>query len=108
MLKVEYSPKALEDLQDLNIYIAENWGTDVSNKILKKIVSSVRNLELYPSSGASLGKIINVETDYRYIFIEKNYVFYRLESSKIKIVRILNEHQDYILQLFDISSDAEK
>jgi plasmid stabilization system protein ParE len=49
-----------------------------------------------------LGKVIEVSTDYRYLFTEKNYVFYYLEADKIRVVRILNEQQDYMMQLFGI------
>lgn len=106
MIKVEYSPLALKDLQNLKIYISENWGEDISNKIFKRITTEIKNLEHYPSSGASLGKIINVQTDYRYIFTEKNYIFYRLESNKVKIIRVINEHQNYILKLFGVNSNS--
>lgn len=47
-----------------------------------------------------LGKLIGVQSDYRYIFTEKNYVFYRVEYDKVQIVRVLNEYQDYMKQLF--------
>ncbi len=46
--------------------------------------------------------MIEVPTDYRYLFTEKNYVFYYLEADKIRVVRILNEQQDYMVQLFEI------
>lgn len=108
MPKVEYSPKALEDLQHINNYISDNWGEDVAKKIMKKITSDIRRLEDYPVLGTDLGKIIDVPTEYRYIFSEKNYVFYRLEFDKIRIVRVLNEQQDYMQQLFGISSASDK
>jgi toxin ParE1/3/4 len=105
MPTVEYSPKALLDLQQLNDYLSTNWGENTSRRILKKITSDIRRLELYSLSGVDLGKLIDVSTDYRYLFSEKNYIFYRLESDKIRIIRILNEHQDFMKQLFGISSD---
>jgi len=36
MGKVEYSPKALEDLQRIKTYIIENFGVDVAQKALGK------------------------------------------------------------------------
>jgi toxin ParE1/3/4 len=110
MPKVEYSPKALEDLKNINDYIITNWGENVAKKVLKKVTSNVRRLEKYPLSGVELGKLIGVQTDYRYIFLEKNYVFYRLEDDKVQVVRVLNEQQDYMNQLFrkdTVSADYE-
>ena len=71
MLNIEYSPQALEDLQNLKVHLITNWGEDIANKIIRKITSDIRRLELYPLSGVELGKIIDVTTDYRYLFSEK-------------------------------------
>ena len=105
MSKVEYSPKALEDLKGINDYIIANWGENVAKKSLEKITSVIRKLEEYPGLGVDLGKNIDVPTKYRYIFLEKNYIFYYLEVDKIRIVRVLNERQNYMQHLFGISSE---
>lgn len=105
MAKVEYSPMALEDLQHLRNYIIDNWGESVSKRILNKIVSDIKSLEVYPLLGTNLAKEIDSPTDYRYLFTEKNYVFYHLEFDKVRIIRILNEQQDYMMQLFGTSKD---
>ena len=51
--------------------------------------------------------MIGVPTKYRYIFSEKNYIFYYLEADKIRIVRVLNELQDYMEQLFGNVSETD-
>lgn len=48
MLKVVYSPKALEDLQYINDFIITNWGQDIALRVLKKITAQIRRLEQYP------------------------------------------------------------
>lgn len=108
MSKVEYSPMALEDLQNIKEYITANWGESVSIKVLKTIIVDINRLEQFPVSGTNIGKIINVPTEYRYLYIEKNYVFYHLESDKIRVVRVLNERQDYMQLLFKISIDSNE
>lgn len=105
MPKLEYSPMALEDLQYIRDYIMANWGESIAKRILKKITADIRRLEIYPLSGVDLGKIIEVPTDYRYLYTEKNYIFYHLEVEKVRVVRILNEQQDYMQQLFGISTE---
>lgn len=101
MQKIEYSIMALEDLESIKEKISLNNGNDTALKMLRKIIKDIKVLELFPFSGVNLGKLIDVSTDYRYIFIEKNYVFYRVENDKVKIIRIINERQDYIIQLFN-------
>lgn len=108
MFKIEYSPQALDDLKRLQIYISNNWGEGVSKKVLTKVTSDVRRLKQYPLSGANLGKIIDITSDYHYIFTEKNYVFYRIELDRVLIIRVLSEKQDYLQQLFGISSDSNE
>ena len=108
MPNVEYSPKALDDLLHISDYITENWGEKVVKQKLKKITTDIRRLEQFPLSGVNLGKIIDVTTDYFYIFTEKNYVFYYLEIDKIRIIRVLNERQDYIKHLFGDSSVTDE
>lgn len=104
MLRIEYSQLAVEDLKHLQEYLTTNWGESVANRILKNITHNIRMLEQYPLSGVDLGKVIDITTDYRYIFTKKNYVFYRLEFDRVLVVRVISERQDYLLQLFGIDS----
>jgi len=108
MGKVEYSPKALEDLQGIKEYIIENFGVDTAQKALCKITTSVRRLEEYPVLGVALGRMLDVPTDYMYIFIERNYVFYRIEGNIVKIIRVLNERQNFMRILFEIHKSSEE
>lgn len=59
-------------------------------------------------SGADLAKVIDVPTEYRYLFSQKNYVFYNSEFDKIRIICVLNENQNFMLQLFGISSELDE
>lgn len=106
MAKVEYSPAALDDLRQIHHYILSNWGESVAERVLKKITTDIKNLEQFPVLGVALGELIDIPTDYRYLFSEKNYIFYRLELDKVKIVRILNEYQEYMEHLFNETSES--
>ncbi len=108
MPKLEYSPMALNDMQHLRDYILANWGENDAKRILKKMTSDIRRLEEHPLLGVDLGKIIDVPTDYRYLIAEKNYVFYHLEVEKVRVVRVLNEQQDYMKQLFGIITETSE
>ncbi|MFC5402698.1 type II toxin-antitoxin system RelE/ParE family toxin [Cohnella soli] len=105
MANVQYSHAALDDLQQLSEYLTNNWGELIAKRVLQKITSDIRRLEQYPALGTDLGKNINVPSDYRYIFSEKNDVFYRIEAEAIKIIRVLHEQQDYMQQLFGLSKE---
>ncbi|AGA68336.1 plasmid stabilization system protein [Desulfitobacterium dichloroeliminans LMG P-21439] len=108
MGKVEYSPKAQEDLWKIRAYIIENFGIDTAQKALVKITASINRLGEYPLLGVSLSKMFDVSTDYMYLFCGKNYVFYRIEGNIVKVVRVLNEQQDFLRVLFEIYIDSDE
>ena len=43
---------------------------------------------------------IDIESDYRYIIINKQIVFYEIHSDYIEIIRILDGRTDYMTHLF--------
>ena len=77
MPKLIYTPKALDDLQEIKDNVA-------------------KQLELFPGEGPSLEKLIEYPTDYHYLVVKPNYVFYRVESDTVRVIRILNEKQDFL------------
>lgn len=102
-MKVRYTPKALEDLQHIKESILETSGSEeLEKKILKKITMSINDLEIFPYKGAELSLTLGINTDYRSLYVQKNYVFYRVDKEYVSIVRILNEKQDYMRILFGI------
>lgn len=56
----------------------------------------------------ALDDLIEYPTDYYYLLIKSNYVFYRIEGDTVKIIRVLNEKQDFLQILFGISSIFEE
>lgn len=107
MAKILYSPQALEDLQNIKSNILSEFRESVAQKVIKKIINSVSRLEEFPLSGVNLANNIDVPTDYYYLFTQKNYVFYRLHVNRVYVVRVLNQKQEYMQQLFTITAELE-
>lgn len=107
MSRLIYAPKALEDLQGIKNYINEQFDADRAKTGIKEIVLKIRQLERFPEEGVFLARLIQYPTDYRYLVIKPNYVFYRIEADAVKIIRILNEKQDFLQILFGIRSVSE-
>jgi len=42
------------------------------------------------------------------LVIKPNYIFYRIENDTVRVIRILNEKQDFLQILFGISSISEE
>lgn len=108
MGKILYSKQALVDLQSIKNHITSEFGDSIAQSIMKKITTGVKRLDLFPQSGINLAKNISVATDYYYMFIEKNYVFYRLDADRVYIIRVLNEKQEYMQQIFGVYNETKE
>ena len=108
MPKLIYTPKALDDLQEIKSYVSKQFGKDRAKICTRKITTTVRQLEMFPDEGPYLQDLIEYPTDYHYLVIKPNYIFYRIEGKAVRIIRILNEKQDFLQILFGISSISEE
>ena len=76
MPKLIYTPKALDDLQGIKAYAAKQFGKDRAKACVKEITSTAKQLELFPGEGSRLEKLIEYPTNYQYLVVKPNYVFY--------------------------------
>lgn len=108
MPKLIYTPKALNDLQGIKAYVAKQFGEGKAKACAKEITSTAKQLELFPGEGPRLKDLIGYPTDYHYLVVKPNYVFYRVEGDTVRVIRILNEKQDFLQKLYGISSISEE
>ena len=102
-MELYYTPKARNDLPQIKESIIEKFDDeDLAKKILRKMTETVRQLITFPYHGQELSGITGIYTDYRCLFCEKNYVFYRIEADRVCVIRVLNERQDYMRILFGV------
>jgi len=98
--EIVYSQKYREKIFGLKQYLNENFGESVCKNTLKNITGTINNLILFPKSGQSVKDVFGIESDYWYIYILQNYIFYRITKEKIEIINIYNEKEDFIKKLF--------
>ena len=102
-MELYYTPKARNDLLQIKESIIEKFDDEnLAIEVLKKITKVVRQLVMFPYLGQELSGITGIYTDYRCLFCEKNYVFYRIEADRVCVIRVLNERQDYMRILFGV------
>lgn len=107
-MELYYSPEAERDLQNIRNSIIENFDSEeIAKKVLKKITGTVRGLLAFPYMGEELARMTGIFTEYRCLYCERNYVFYRLEKDRVYIVRILHERQDFMRRLFGITEESD-
>ncbi len=108
MKKLYYSAQYKRKLLEIKKYLDIRFGAAVRKKVFKTITDRLHQLQKYEESGVSLRAVYGIDSDYRYIFIAHNYVFYRVDDDSIKVLNIYNEREDYIRDLFGISSVSEE
>ena len=99
--KINYSPEALQDLDDIGDYIAiELSNPQAALRILNNIIEDIALLANNPLMGANLSSITGIASDYRFLVVRKYLVFYRFNNGIIFVDRILYGRRDYLSILF--------
>ena len=64
-------------------------------RIIKSITDTIRGLCDYEEKGPKVSKMFYVVSDYRYTFVSRNYVFYRIEDKYIPEKEAKNTNMQY-------------
>ena len=108
MKKIEYSHVVRKKLQALKAYLLDEFDAAFSQKSIKQITTSVRNLSKFPEKGVAVSTMYDIDCDYRYIYVSHNYLFYRIEEDKIIVVEMFDERENFMYKLFGISTTSQK
>lgn len=103
-MKVSYSPEALDDLRYIKADIENRYGKEKSTEIVLKILEILKHFQMPEWTWKKRWYLVS---DYQYVYTEKNYVFYRIEKDYVRIIRVLNEREDFMRVLFGIVTTTE-
>ena len=106
-LRIDFSPEAANDIEEINNYLTEEVGSKTSTQNIKKVMKSIRSLGRLPLQGSGVWERYGIASDYRYIYANHNYVFYRVEKDAVKIIRVLDARRDFINILFGIKTQTD-
>lgn len=101
--KLKYSPDASDKLRELNRQMKENYGKTVATRVATKIMGEIRSLQELPEKGASMEAILGLPTPYRFLHVEQNYIFYRIEKDTVYVADIYNERENFLWRLFGVN-----
>lgn len=104
MKKIKYTPDAADKLREIKKTISEEYGADTAKKIVKRITEAIRDLGVFEKKGPQVSEMFGVATEYRYIVVLKNYVFYKVEDDCVRIINLYHEREDFMWQLFGIDT----
>lgn len=108
MKRIKYTPDAADKLRKLRTEIENQYGTNKSKEIIKTITNAIRGLCNNEKIGPEVSQMFDVDTDYRYLVVLNNYVFYRIEDKCIRIINIYNEKEDFMRHLFGIDTTPQE
>ena len=98
---IKYRPAAINDIEQTADYIENQLKNPSAAKKLKTIlVTTIALLKDNPEMGMKLSDKYDVESDYRFIIINKQIVFYEIHFQYIEIVRVLDGRTDFLTHLF--------
>ena len=108
MKQIKYTPDAADKLKSLNRDISIRYGKEKAKQIIGTITKAILGLAVNEKQGIEVEGMFDVISDYRYLFVSRNYVFYRIESDCINIINIYNEKEDFMWQLFGIDTTPQE
>lgn len=108
MKKIKYTPDAADKLRAINSAVLSQYGNKKAKEVVGKITNAIRGLVDNEQKGPSVENMFAVSSDYRYIFVSRNYVFYSVESDCIRIINIYNEKEDFMWLLFGVDTTPQE
>lgn len=99
MSKYILSEKALDDINNIWIYTAENWSMEQANRYYNLIFDEI---EFVAENFETTKDFGHIRKDYRYSKIKSHVIYFRMTKHKeIEVVRILHERMDVSNRLND-------
>ena len=87
-----FSEKALEDINNIWIYTAENWFVEQADRYYNAIMDEIEFIVQKFELAHDFGKI---RKSYKYSKIKSHLIFFKKNTSnEIEIVRVLHERMD--------------
>ena len=108
MKKIKYTPDAADKLRGIKGAITAKYGIKKAKEIVGEITQAIRGLAINEKKGPSVDAMLGVPSDYRYIFVSKNYIFYDIEGDFIRVINIYNEKEDFMWLLFGVDTTSQE
>jgi len=106
MNKLNYSPEALSDLDEIWTYISEDLkNPTAAQNTINSILDNIETLREFSEIGPLLSSATDVESDYRFLVCRNYLAFYHTGNKDINIDRILYGKRNYLRILFGNSPE---
>lgn len=106
--QIKYTPDAADKLRDINRSILLQYGEGTAKTVIGSITSAIRGLADYEQRGPSVEKIFGVPSEYRYLFVARNYIFYRIEAIASESLIFTMKKENFMWLLFGVIQHHRK
>ena len=91
--------KALEDINNIWIYTAENWSVEQADRYYNLIVDEIEYVSV---NFGETKDFSNIRKNYKFSKVKSHLVFYKkTENTEMEVVRILHERMDLKYRIND-------
>jgi len=94
MLRLHWTPKAYEDLDEIQRFIEED-NPEAAAGIVLDIIERAEQLRAFPESGPLLREKRWPHDTMRSLVVGSHIIFYKAEVSVVSVIRVLHAARDY-------------
>ena len=88
---------AKEDLSELFLYVNREFGVQKAKEAILNIQKTIEELEAFPDLGmVPRYRSLRLQ-GYRFLIVEKHYVFYKIINNAVTIIKIIHQKQSLFL-----------
>jgi toxin ParE1/3/4 len=88
---------AKEDLSELFLYVNREFGVQKAKEAISNIQKTIEELEAFPDLGmVPRYRSLRLQ-GYRFLIVEKHYVFYKIINNAVTMIRIIHQKQSLFL-----------
>ena len=95
MAKVVITPKAFQDLEEIQTFIARD-NEETARKYVDQILKKLEGLSEHAHLGISLKRKWGIPTSYHFIICQTHLALYKIEGDFVRVYRVLHGKQDYL------------
>lgn len=110
MYNVIYEREVQFKLASLNEELIEKQGEQKGLQTISDIVASLDNLSMFPRIGQNIRDIFQVDCpeNWYILYIKKNYFVFSITKTDVIVLKMYNEKQDFIHELFGIETRSNE
>lgn len=108
MKQLLYSPSAVEKLRQIKQELTVRFDSEMAQNVITKMTQSFRDLQQFENKGLSVEDMMGIPCDYRLLYLQHHYAFYRVEGDRILITDIYNEKEDFMWKLFMVKTTMQE